>query len=81
MSPVVNRLLPSVLETIRLYALALIREGKERLRSMLAISLSDIYITYNIWTLLNNLGILAVVAYFTSEKSQLLTVTLVLVKL
>ena len=33
------------------------------------------------WTSLNHLGILAVVAHFTSEKSQLLTVTLALVEL
>ena len=33
------------------------------------------------WTSLNHLGILAVVAHFTNEKSQLLTVTLALVEI
>ena len=56
-------------------------EGKIRLHYLLATAISDIYITCDMWTLLNHLGILAVVAHFTSEKSQLLTVTLALVEL
>ncbi len=48
---------------------------------MLATALSDIYITCDMWTSLNNLGLLAVVVYFTSKKSKLVTVTLGLIEL
>ena len=55
-------------------------EGKIRLRYILTTAISDVHITCNMWTLPNHLGILAVVAYFTSEKLRLITATLAVIK-
>ena len=55
-------------------------EGKIRLRHILATAISDVHITCDMWTSPNHLGILAVVAYFTSEKLRLITVTLAVIK-
>ena len=56
-------------------------EGKQRLRHILATAISDIHVTCDMWTSPNNLAILAVVAHFTSEKLQHVTVTLALIEL
>ncbi len=80
-NPVANRLLPDSDVTVKTHAEGLFAEGKQRLRHMLATALSDIHITCDMWTSPNNLGLLAVVAHFTSEKSKLVTVTLGLVEL
>ena len=64
----VNRLLLSGPEIIRQHTLALMREGKQRLCYILGTAISDVYITCDMWTSLNYLGILAVIAYFTSKK-------------
>ena len=48
---------------------------------MLATTLSDTYITCDMWTSPNNLEVLAIIAYFTSEKLQYQTITLALVEL
>ncbi len=79
-NPVANRLLPSASETIRQHTLALMHEGKIRLRHILATAISDVHITCDMWTSPNHLGILAVVAHFTSEKLRLITATLAVVK-
>ena len=76
-----NRLLLSRPEIIRQYTLALMREGKQRLRHILGTAISDVHITCDIWTSPNHLGILAVIAHFTSKKLQLTTVTLALIEL
>ena len=80
-NPVANRMLPKSDFTIKTYAQGLFEEGKKRLRHMLATALSDIHITYDVWKSPNRLGLLAVMTYFTSEKSKLHTVTLALRKL
>ncbi len=80
-NPVANRMLPNSDSTVKIHAEALFAEGKQRLRYMLATALSDIHITCDIWTSSNHLGLLAVVAHFTSEKGKLITVTLGLVEL
>ena len=43
-------------------------EGKQRLHHILGTAISDVYITCDMWTSPNHLGILAVIAHFTSEK-------------
>jgi hypothetical protein len=39
-------------------------------------AVSDVYITYDIWTSLNRLGILAVVAHLTPESLERRQITL-----
>ena len=80
-NPVANRMLPDSDSTLKIHAEGLFEEGKQRLRHMLAIALSDIHITCDMWSSPNYLGLLAVVAHFTSEKSELHVVTLALVEL
>ena len=79
-NPVANRILPDSDSTLKIHAEGLFEEGKQRLHHMLAIALSDIHITCDMWSSPNYLGLLAVVAHFTSEKSEL-HVTLALVEL
>ena len=80
-NPVANKLLPSSHETIRKQTFALMQEGKARLRHILAAACSDIHITCDMWTSPNQLGVLAVVAHFTSEKLTLTTATLALIEI
>ena len=80
-NPVANQVLPKSDSTIKSHSEDLFAEGKQRLRHMLATALSDIHITCDMWTSSNHLGLLAVVAHFTSEKLELCTVTLGLVEL
>ena len=80
-NPVANQMLPKSDSTLKIHAEGLFAEGKERLRHMLATALSDIHITCDMWTSPNYLGLLAVVAHFTNEKSELHAVTLALVEL
>ena len=80
-NPTANRLLPTASSTIRLHAISLLEEERHRLFYMLATALSDIHITYDLWTSPNNLGVLAIIAHFTSEKLQHQTVTLALIEL
>ena len=75
-NPFVNRMPPKSDSTINSHTENLFAEGKQRLRHMLATALSNIHITCDIWTPSNCFGLLAVVAHFTSEKSELHTVTL-----
>ncbi len=78
---IANRMLPNSDSTMKIHAEGLFAEGKKRLRHMLATAISDIHITCDMWTSSNHLGLLAVVAHFTSELSELQTVTLALVEL
>jgi len=78
---VVNRLLPDSPRTVGEHAVALLIEGKQRLRHILNAAISGIHITYDMWTSSKNLRILAIFAHSTSEKLQLLTVTLGLIKI
>ena len=80
-NPAANRMLPDSDQTVKVHAEGLFAEGKQRLRHMLATALSDIHITCDMWTSPNNLGLLAVVGHFTSEKSKLYPITLGLVEL
>ena len=80
-NPVANRLLPYSHDTLRIHANALFEEGKTRLRHILISAISDIHITCDMWSSPNHLGLLAILAHFTSEKLQLTTVTLALVEL
>ena len=80
-NPVVNRMLPDSDSTVKIHAKGLFAEGKQRLRHMLATAVSDIHITCDMWTSSNYLGLLGVIAHFTSEKGQLHVVTLALVEL
>lgn len=80
-NPTANRLLPNASSTIRRHALGLFNEGKQRLRHLLAVAISNIHITCDMWTSPNNLGVIAIVAHFTSEKLQLETMTLALKEL
>ena len=77
-NPIANRLLPSSATTITQHAFILLREGKQRLRHMLTSAIPDIHITCDMWSSPNNLGNLAIIAHFTSEKLHLETVTLAL---
>ena len=61
--------------------MALLQEGKQRLRHVLATAMSDIHITCDMWTSPNHLGVLAVVAHFTTEKLVLTTATLALIEI
>ena len=61
-------MLPNAAATIKKHAFELFAEGKRRLRHIMLSILSDIYITCDIWTSPNYLGILIVVAYFTAES-------------
>ena len=76
-----NRLLLTSSTTIRTHAIHLLEEGRRRLRHQLATALSDIHITCDLWTSPNSLEVLAVIAYFTSEKLQHQTITLALIEL
>jgi len=78
---VANRLLPNSPRTVGEHAVALLIEGKQRLRHILNAAISGIHITCDMWTSSKNLRILAIFAHFTSEKLQLLTVTLGLIKI
>ena len=80
-NPVANRMLPDSDSTIKTHAEGLFAEGKQRLRHILATALSDIHITCDMWTSPNHLGLLAVIAHFTSEKPEHCTVTLALKEL
>lgn len=80
-NPVANRLLPDSSDTIRQHASKLFQEGKQRLRHILASAISDIHITCDMWTLPNHLGLLAIIAHFTSEKLELTIVTLGLIEM
>lgn len=79
-NPVANRLLPNAGSTIKIHAEALFREGKQRIRHILATAMSDIHITCDMWSSPNHLGFLAVVAHFTNEKSDLIALTLTLIE-
>ena len=80
-NPAANQLLPRSPETITQHAWALREEGKQRLRHILASAISDIHITCDMWSSPNHLGLLPVVAHFTSWKLQLQNVTLALVEI
>lgn len=80
-NPVANRLLPNAGSTIRLHAQGLFEEGKKRIRHILGTALSDIHITCDMWTSPNNLALLGVVAHFTTEKAELISITLALKEL
>ncbi len=67
-NPAANRLLPNAPSTIRIHALGLFNKGKQRLRYILAVAISDIHITCDMWTSLNHLGVIAIIAHFISEK-------------
>ena len=80
-NPVANRMLPDSNYTVKTHAKGLFAEGKQRLRHILATALSDIHIICDIWTSPNYIGLLGVVAHFTSEKGQLHVITLALIEL
>lgn len=80
-NPIANQMLPDSDVTMRRHAESLFSEGKKRLRHILATDLSDIHLTCDLWTSPNHLGLLAVVAHFTSKKSKLQSVTLALKEL
>ena len=80
-NPAANRMLPDSDSTLKIHAEDLFAEEKERLRYILATALSDIHLICDIWTSTNYLGLLAVVAHFTSEKGELHTITLALKEL
>ena len=75
-NPAANQMLPRSHTTITTHARQLFLEGKIRMRHILATAISDIHITCDMWTSPNHLGMLAVVAHFTSDKLVLHTVTL-----
>lgn len=75
-NPIANQMLPYSSAAIRESAQRLFVEGKQRIRYLLATAISDIHITCNLWTSPNHIGMLAVVAHFTSEKLKLHAVTL-----
>ena len=75
-NPVANRMLPDSDSTMKSHAEGLFAEGKCRLRHILTTALSDIHITCDMWTSPNHLGLLAVIGHFTSEKGELVTITL-----
>ena len=76
-----NRILLDLDSTIKIYTKALFIKEKKRLRYILVIVLSDIYIIYDIQSLLNYLELLVVISYFISEKNVLYLITLALIKL
>ena len=80
-NPIANRLLPSSPDSIRSHAFALMQEGKQRLRHILATARSDIHITCDMWTSPNHIAVLAVVGHFTSEKLALTTATLAMIEI
>ena len=80
-NPATNRMLPNSDSTIKSHAEDLFNEGKKRLRHILATALSDIHLTYDIWTSPNHLRLLAIIRHFTSEKGELHTITLALKEL
>ena len=74
-------MLPDSDSTIKIHTEALFAKGKQRLRHILATALSDIHISYNVWTSGNYLPLLAIVAHFTSEKGVLSIALLDLIEL
>ena len=80
-NPAANRILPDSDSIIKSHAKDLFNEGKERLRHILITALSDIHLTYDIWTSPNYLELLTVIRHFTSEKGELYAVTLALKEL
>lgn len=79
-NPVANQMLPNSNSTMKIHAQSLFAEGKRRLQHIFATAVSDIHITCDMWTSPNHLGLLTVVAHFTSEKFELHTVILALVE-
>ena len=77
----INRMLLDFDSIIKIYTKGLFNKGKERLRYILATALLDIYLIYDIWTLLNHLRLLAIIGHFISEKGELYAVILVLKEL
>ena len=76
-----NSLLPTSHNTIKSRIMQLFWEEKQRVRSLLHTTISDIYITCDLWSLDNSLGLLGIVAHFTSENCQLQCLTLSLKEL
>ena len=77
-NPIANQMLPDAGSTVQNHARTLFDEGKQRIRHMLSNALSNIHLTCDMWTSHNYLGLLGVVAHFTDERSQLVSVTLAL---
>lgn len=80
-NPVANRMLPDSPVTIKSHAEILFQEGKARIRHLLATALSDIHITCDTWSSPNHLGLLAIIAHFTNDKWDLITINLALVEI
>ena len=67
-----NSLLPTSHNTIKSRIMQLFWEEKQRIRSLLHTTISDIYITCDLWSLDNSLGLLGIVAHFTSENCPII---------
>ena len=77
-NPMANQLLPAAASTVQIYIEKLFDEGKRRIRHMMLCALSDIHVACDMWSSPNYLGLLGVVAHFTNERTQLVSVTIAL---
>ena len=77
-NPMANQLLPAAGSTVQIHARRLFDEGKRRIRHMMLCALSDIHVTCDMWSSPNYLGLLGLVAHFTNEHTQLISITLAL---